>query len=308
MLNLKFEQVRAFLHVARGADNTSAANALHLSPPAITARVKNLQQVLGVDLFERDKNGRRLLSKRGEIMLSYAEQLEYLVTQIARDVAEPDGQQRLVRIGVAETIAQTWMSDLLFEFQQRHPDLQVEIQVDISSHLLQALNARKIDIALAIGPRSDNRIEKFALPPITLNWYTCAGNSVHDAEAAARMFGKPIVTYPKNTVQFRQMREAAWSHGGHQLRIIPCSSLSSSLKLVCAGFGVAALPAFLAEDMQRRGKIMTFDPGWCPDPLDFGIYCPTDSLDPVIESLVSISQRVAGKTHLPAMAAACKAH
>jgi DNA-binding transcriptional LysR family regulator len=292
MLNLKFEQVRAFLHASRGGGNTNAANALHLTQPAITARIKNLELLLGTELFDRDDGARRL-SKRGELMLEYADQLEHLVNQIERNVADPAGIEGYLRIGVSETIAQYWMSTLIKELHATFPKIQIELQVDISPRLHDALCGREIDLIIALGTSPDQQVKLLPLPPVTLNWYTSSKDPVQDASAARALFNKPVITYPRKTRPYQEMRDAVWQKLGRDVSLLPSSSLPSSMRLVAAGVGVAAFPAFLTTEEERNGTICRFDPQWCPHPLNFGVHYINDPSDPMVERVAKIASRIA---------------
>lgn len=296
MINLKFEHVRAFLHVARDRGNKRAANALNLTQPAITARIKNLEMALGTELFDRTE-GRRRLSKRGELLLDYADKLEHLVSQIERDVAHAEGIKHFLRIGVAETIAQSWMPRLILELKQLYPKLSIELVVDISSRLLEPLADREIDIAIANGTSPDGRVQRWPLPPVPLHWYTSATDPVEDVLQACTFFGKPVITYPKNTEPYQRMKSSVWSRVGQHIPIFPSSSIPSAIKLVVAGVGVSAFPPRLAEAAIREGRIVAFDPGWSPCPLEFAIHYVNDPASPIVERVAEIARRLAKDEH-----------
>lgn len=296
MLNLKFEHVRAFLHVARDRGNKKAANALNLTQPAITARINNLEMVLGTELFDRT-TGKRRLSKKGELLLDYADKLEHLVTQIERDVAEPKGIENFLRIGVAETIAQSWMPKVIKELERSLPKLRVELVIDISSRLLEPLANREIDIAIANGISADERVQRRPLSQIPLQWYTSANDPVDDPEKARAFFGKPVITYPRNTEPYLQAKKAIWSKAGQHVPLFPSSSMPCAVQLVAAGMGIAALPYFLVERHLKDGSIINFDPGWAPEPVSFAVYFIDDPVNPVVEHVLDIAHRIASAEH-----------
>ncbi|MEZ5583337.1 MAG: LysR substrate-binding domain-containing protein [Candidatus Competibacteraceae bacterium] len=68
-------------------------------------------------------------------MARYAEQIERTARQIEKDVMDPKGVEGLLRIGVSETIAQCWLPDFISRLHQRFPNLEIEINVDISVNL-----------------------------------------------------------------------------------------------------------------------------------------------------------------------------
>ena len=292
MLNLKFEQVRAFLHVARSGGNKRAANALYLTQPAITARIQNLETLLGAPLFDRC-DGVRRLSKKGEILLRYAEKLEHLVSQIERDVAEADGATSFLRIGISETLAQGWFPKFILALRTAHPTLGIELEVNISSILIERLANREIDIAIAHGTSPDPQIRKLPLPSIELVWCTCSSDPVDDAQAACKMFGKPVITFPRDSEPYREMKADIWKNVGEHIPIFPSSSLAATMQLVATGVGVGAFPRFMANGPLQAGIIKAFDPQWHASPLCFSIQTLSDPADPMAERAAEMALGVA---------------
>ena len=74
-----------------------------LTQPAVTARIRNLEQTIGSALFSRGGGGMRL-TERGEVLLKYAEKFESLHDLMTRDIVAPDALEGRLRIGVSETI------------------------------------------------------------------------------------------------------------------------------------------------------------------------------------------------------------
>ncbi len=105
---MKFDQIRTFLWVARLGGFRKAAERLHLSQPAVSTRIANLEEELRVALFERTSGG-LILTKHGSLLLSYAEQMLFVEEEIRQRVANPSETEGLFRVGAAETIAQAWL-------------------------------------------------------------------------------------------------------------------------------------------------------------------------------------------------------
>lgn len=264
MIRLNLEQLRTFLVVVRSGGVMRAAQALNVTQPAVTARIRGLEQTLGTRIFERSEGGNRL-TKRGEMLMQYALRLEALADQIERDIVDPEGVEGHLRIGASETIAQSWMPEFITELYQRLPGLQIEFNVDVSVNLRNALLAREIDLAFLLGPVSEYSVDNLALPEFELDWYTSVMDDP-DAADATGLFGKPVITYARNTRPFRELRDAVHARVGPDVPIFPSSSLSAAMRLVSSGLGVAALPRVLAEG---EAQLRRFDPVWRPGPLHF---------------------------------------
>ncbi|MFC6638926.1 LysR family transcriptional regulator [Sulfitobacter sediminilitoris] len=161
---MKFDQIRTFLWVARLGGFRKAAERLHLSQPAVSTRIANLEDELRVPLFERGP-GDLVLTKHGTLLLSYAEQMLFVEEEIKQRVANPSEAEGLFRVGASETIAQSWLPDFLKAFSQQYPRVNVDLTVDISLNLRAALLERRLDLAFLMGPVSEFTVENVPLPP-----------------------------------------------------------------------------------------------------------------------------------------------
>lgn len=287
MTRLNLEQLRTFLAVVRQGGVRRAAAALNVTQPAVTTRIRNLEEQLGCALFDRSGGGMRL-TRRGELLVSHAEQFERLTERVERDLVDPDGVEGRLRIGVSETIAQSWLPDLIARLHERYPRLEIEFNVDISLALRAGLLSRQIDLAILLGPISDYSVDNIELPGFDLAWYVAA--SAPDSEAHLR---RPVLTYARNTRPYRELKEALHERVGPDVPIFPSSSLSACFRLVGANLGVAALPRALARDYLKAGTIREFDPGWVPPPLRFSASYLGEPRSHVVETAAKTAFAVA---------------
>ena len=264
-MRINFEQLRTFLMVVRFGGVRRASERMHLSQPAVTARIQNLEGTLGVALFHRSAGG-MTLTKRGEALLRYAEQYAQLGELIQRDVVDPAGVDFYLRLGVSETIVQSWLPNFIARLRQNFPKLEIEIAVDISHNLREALLNRALDLALLMGPISEFSVDNLELPDVPLAWYGPGDLALAGEEIFSRM---PVVTYARNTRPFRELKLELFERYGPGVMLFPSSSLSACFRMVAAGLGVGALPEVLAGEELAAGRIRRFDPGWHPNPLRF---------------------------------------
>ncbi|MEM7524457.1 MAG: LysR family transcriptional regulator [Pseudomonadota bacterium] len=262
-MRLTLDQLRTLLVVARVGGVHRAAQELHLTQPAITARIRNLEQTLGVELF--DRKAAMKLTKSGSALVGYAEQFLKLNDLIIRDVARADGVELLFRIGVSETIVQAWLPEFIARLRAAYPKVTVEIDVDVSRTLRDRLLGNQIDLALLMGPVSDFRVENIVLPAFPMGWFRVRTKGAPPVDLS----GGPVITFARDTRPFRRLKETLLELYGPEAVIFPSSSLSACFRMVAAGLGVGALPLALAEPHIRAGEIERFDPGWVPEALEF---------------------------------------
>lgn len=282
--------LETFLSIVRCGGIGKAAEQLNLTQPAVTTRIKNLEHSVSATLFDRSPQGLRL-TKRGEVLLTYAEQFLHLSELVERDVVDPQGSERRLRLGVSETIAQSWLPEFIEKLNQEFPKLAVEINVDISASLRNSLLDRDIDLAILLGPVSEFSVDNIALPTFELSWYASCDLDVKDAQKLDR----PIASYARNTRPYRELKASVFEKVGPQAVLYPSTSLSACFRLVEAGLCVAALPKALAKDYVKRGSIHEFDPGWIPKALNFTASYLGDPKSHLAETAAKIAFQVANE-------------
>jgi DNA-binding transcriptional LysR family regulator len=283
---MTFEQLRTFLWVARLGGFRKAADRLHLSQPAISTRVSNLEQELRVSLFERGP-GDLVLTKHGTLLLSYAEQMLFVEEEIKQRVANPSEVEGLFRVGASETIAQAWLPEFLKVFSEQYPRVNLDLTVDISLNLRDALLERKLDLALLMGPVSEFSVENVALPTFDLHWYRSASNPQTDLREI------PVISYSNKTRPYRELMSELTRRVGPKLRIYSSASLSASLRMIAAGVAVGPYPRALANDYLETGQIIEFDPGFQTKPLAFTASYLSEPRSFLVENSSEIASDVA---------------
>ncbi len=283
---MTFEQIRTFLWVARLGGFRKAAERLHLSQPAVSTRIANLEQELRVTLFERG-SGDLVLTKQGTLLLSYAEQMLFVEEEIKQRVANPAETEGLFRIGAAETIAQAWLPEFLKAFSKAYPRVNVDLTVDISLNLRAALLERRLDLVFLMGPVSEFTVENVALPPFALHWYRGADNPTTD------MTQIPVISYSSKTRPYRELLSALSRVVGPKARVFASASLSASLKMIAAGIAVGPYPKALADEFLASGQIVEFDPGFQSQPLEFTASYLSEPRSFLVENSAEIARSIA---------------
>jgi DNA-binding transcriptional LysR family regulator len=166
MKNATFRQLRVFTEVARHLSFARAAEALHLTPPAVTMQVKELEGHVGLPLFER--SGRKVaLTTAGEYMLVYARKM-LATLKDAEDAAARLQQLEVgtLTIGMVST-AKYFLPRLLAEFQREHEGIEIRLAVGNREQLVNMLQGNEVDIAVMGRPPKElaTRAEPFAAHP-----------------------------------------------------------------------------------------------------------------------------------------------
>ena len=243
MKNVTFRQLRVFTEVARRLSFVRAAEALHLTPPAVTMQVKELEAGVGMPLF--DRRGRSVsLTTSGEYFLVYAKRM--LAT--LKDAEDAMGRLRRIEggalnVGLVST-AKYFVPRLLARFCEEHAGIEVKLHVAGNREQLVALlHANEIDLAVMGRPPKEmaTRSEPFAAHPLVfvapVNHPALGRESVPVAMLADMPF---IVREPGSGT--RKAMEQFFDANGIAPRIAMEMSSNETIKqAVMAGLGVSFL-------------------------------------------------------------------
>ena len=155
--------VRMFLLAARHLSFTVAAREAFVSQPAVTVRIKKLEEFLGVELFTRMPSGLRL-TPAGSVFYKYAQRLELLAAEAQRttkDIAE--GDEAHLYLGANRGAAAYMLPSLLLHFRSAHPNVRIRSEVHASDRLLERLSAGYLD-AVIVEQSVDE--ERFHVTPL----------------------------------------------------------------------------------------------------------------------------------------------
>lgn len=151
--NLDTALIRTFVTVAEKASMTAAANALNLTQGAVSQQVKRLEDVLGCNLFERDRRGLRL-TRSGERLFGKGKRLLALNDEIWAEMAGSAVTGK-VRLGVPYDLVGTLLAPVLKAYAEAYPQVEISLHCAASPELAAALAAGTIDLAVIeerVGP------------------------------------------------------------------------------------------------------------------------------------------------------------
>lgn len=155
--------IRMFLLAARHLSFTVAAREAFVSQPAVTVRIKKLEEHLGVELFTRMPSGLRL-TPAGAVFYEYVQKLEILASEAhraAKDIAE--GDEAHLYLGANRSATSYMLPMLLLSFRREHERVRIRTEVESSDKLLDRLFAGYLD-AVIVEQSVDE--ERFQVTPL----------------------------------------------------------------------------------------------------------------------------------------------
>jgi len=291
-MNLK--QLEAFLWVAKLGSFSRTAERLFTTQPAISSRISKLEDELRTELFARDGGDVRL-TPSGRELLVYAEEALGAVQAMREQAGMPAEVSGLLRLGVSETIVQTWLSDLLAILRETYPALDVEISVDVTSNLRNALIDHGIDLALLMGPVSEYTVTNTPLGAYELIWVMRPDSGIAGPRhmTLQEICGYPILTFPRNTRPYFEISEMFKTQDSDAVRLFPSSSLSAIQRMAERGIGIASIPRVFAANALADGRLVEVESDWHPTPLNYTASYIADPARPILARVAGMAQAIA---------------
>lgn len=145
-MNINFELYRIFYVVANYSNITKASEELNISQPAISKSIKNLEEQLGGPLFVRTKKG-VVLTEEGKEFYTYIKSaIEYINNAENKFTDLINLETGLIKIGINTTLTKEFLLPYLEEFHKLYPKINIEIQTNITSKLIEKLKNGLLDI------------------------------------------------------------------------------------------------------------------------------------------------------------------
>jgi DNA-binding transcriptional LysR family regulator len=251
--------VATFLAVARHGSVTGAAADLNTVQSNVTARVKQLEAELQVDLFVRHSRGMKLTAA-GARLISYAQRFDSLSAEATAAVRDEAGARGALRIGSMETTAAVRLPDVLGRFHRDHPGVQIHVRTGPTADLLEEVLAHRLDAALVAGPVNHGALEAISVFREELVLVSARG-SPKVPERLAR--GSVTAIVFRQGCSYRQLLEAQFAtRGWLPYNRIEFGTVEGILGCVAANVGVTVLPRAVAERYAgaKQLRIETFRP------------------------------------------------
>lgn len=142
---------RTFLEIAAAGSFQRAAERLHVTQTAVSARVRTLEELLGRKLFLRNKSGASLTSA-GEQFVRYAQTLVQVWERARHQVAVPPGRRAVVTVGGELSLWNPLLIDWLLWMRHAAPQLALRAEVGLPGSLIEQVAEGILDIAVVYAP------------------------------------------------------------------------------------------------------------------------------------------------------------
>jgi len=247
---MELRHLRYFIAVAEELNFTRAATRLHIGQPPLSMQIRDLEEEIGVRLFERGPR-RVALSTAGERFLLHARRiLDGVEEAVAEARRAARGELGELRVGFTSSLPFTdLLPDALNAYRRRFPQVRLQLREMFTPEQFQALVSGELDVGFvrlqAGTPPAGIVLREVARNPLRL-----VVNAAHRLAGAAQVHlaelaGEDFISFPADVgTDLPGVLRALCRQAGFEPRIVQTArEATTQIGLVAAGLGVAVLPA-----------------------------------------------------------------
>ena len=151
--------MQVFYTVAKLLSFTKAAETLHMTQPAVTFQIRQLEEHFNTRLFDRTHN-RVSLTETGRAAYKYAEQIFELYAEMESSVKEVTGDlSGVLTIGASTTIAEYVLPTILGGFSSKYPEINLRLNVSNTDGIVSMVENSMIDLGVVEGPVMNKNLQ-----------------------------------------------------------------------------------------------------------------------------------------------------
>jgi DNA-binding transcriptional LysR family regulator len=254
MRNIDLDSLHIFKAVVDYGGITKAASQLNRVQSNITTRVKNLEERLGVKLFQRQQ-GKLTLSPEGRLLLAYAERLLRLSSEA--EAALRSGIPRgTLRIGTLESTAAARLPPLLARFHQNYPDVQIELVTGTSGALIGNVHRFDVEAAFVAEPFPLSELETQLA--FTEELVLVTPRNSPDIRTPKDLQKRTVIAFTTGCSYRRILEDWLGMSSVVPDRVLELGSYHAIVACVAAGSGIAIVPRSVLSAVRAENDVAVF--------------------------------------------------
>lgn len=294
---MNIKQLETFYWIERLGSFSAAAERVFATQSTVSMRIQELEQSLGVKLFDRSRRTARLTPK-GKELVPFVEQLIELTAEMQQRITPPESLSGLVRVGVVEVIASTWLPRLLRELQERYPLVTLELEVALSFELTEKLRNGALDVIFSLGRPPGNNYVTESLGSLQLEWIASSSLGIPDGFVSPEIMQRwPFITLNRHSYHYASIQAWMTQNKVRCRRIIVCNSMTVAATLVTAGLGVTLLPLACYRREIEEGTMRVIRTPQSMRPVEVYAMYPMDEYQPLVRLVTELAAGVSDFEH-----------
>ncbi|NLI90897.1 MAG: LysR family transcriptional regulator [Peptococcaceae bacterium] len=271
-------QLKIFISVAKFQSISKAAKVMHLSQPAVSTHIKNLEEYYRGQLFERTQQGVSL-TKAGQVFFSYAQRLlalqDEMEQQLEKTLLQENNQ---IIVGASTTIGNVSLPCSIYLFKEESPEVNIRLVIANAEEILRKVKDKEVDFGVVeIYPE----LPGFTMHPIAYDELVLIVPPSHptltNTISLKEFLNQPLIMRESGSGTRKVLAENLQAHGhsiNHLNIITEMTTIDAIKSAVQAGMGGAVVPRLAVKKEVYQGTLKALTITNLEMPLRYNIIRP----------------------------------
>lgn len=258
---MELRLIETFLKTVQCGSFTKAADMLGYTQSTVTIQIKQLEEELGIPLFERI-GSRIRLTQAEEKFTSYAYELSAMAKQAKSVVSEDENPSGLIRIGAVDSLCASVLPELVREFSGKYKQVKLCLELAPSIELEQRIKNGQLDAAIYLGLSS---IKSEMLNSEAFTGQLVVVGSIHNSYAAAKrislkeMAKEKLILTEKECQYHRAVMQLFHANSLQPDILLESGNTEIIKRFVAADAGITVLPEIIVSDEIKKGELVKLE-------------------------------------------------
>lgn len=255
---MDFRNLHTFIQVAESSSFTRAAEKLGYSQPTISVQIKQLEQELGVQLFERIGHT-VVLTKDGREALTYAQRICQLSHEMIQDAANNEQAGGVVRLAMADSLCSPLVVQEFAKFRREHPHISLQVTTAGTGTMFDMLDHNDVDLVCTLDNHVYNTTYVISNEEKVGVHFVCASTSplAHKDHISLQ----DLVQYPflltEKGMSYRRLLDEHLARSSMELHpVLEMGNADLLCRLVEEGAGISFLPDYVTQQAVAEGRLV----------------------------------------------------
>lgn len=252
-------KLRTLLTLLSVGSYTKTADALHLTQPAVSHQIKQLEQEYGIQIFRKGKKGLNP-TPEGEILIKYARRVQALDQGVRQELEDSRRHLRRLSVGITTTLGEYLVSQIFVDYCNEHPDVSINIYSDSLNHLHTMLSLYQLDLIIVEGAIQS---ESYVNVLLDTDFLCLAVSPQHPfatrTAVTLQELKRERFILRTQSAGTRTLFEEALLRQGENIRdfniVVETDNITTIKELVSAGLGVTVMAHSACRQEERAGKL-----------------------------------------------------
>lgn len=258
---MDLKSLNTFIQVAELGSFSRAGEKLGYSQPTISVQIKQLEQDLGIKLFDRIGHAVRLTDK-GHDALIYAQRICHMCDEMAQGTGHQSEAKGIIRVAMADSLCSPMISKGFARLREHYPNISLNVTTAGTTELFRLLNHNEVDMVCTLDSHFYNTNYIVASEEkVGVHFVVSANHPLAKASVLSRedLPAQDFLLTEKDMSYRRQLDEWLARDSIELHPILEIGSADLICKLVEDGVGMSFLPDYVTEPAVRRGTIVRLE-------------------------------------------------